>query len=180
MRTEFLRISVLRVASGPRVKLPDCKSALNSPVIFSTDRSKVVVPVLVLLLFVLWFILRGELFQELPCVILSLCLSVLLTSRLYRFGKREVILLLCVCLFGLRMFVFVCFLFFLVSGKGCGLWVLHSLGFSLAFFTKLSKAEQGELLWSLAVRRPSSIFFERLLLWNPWINFLQTSCGTFL
>ena len=29
MRTEFLCISVLRVASGPRVKLASCKSALK-------------------------------------------------------------------------------------------------------------------------------------------------------
>ena len=45
MRTEFLCISVLRVASGPRVKLASCKSASNSPVVYSTDHSKVVVPV---------------------------------------------------------------------------------------------------------------------------------------
>ena len=45
MRTEFLCISVLRVASGPRVKLASCKSALNPPVVCSTDRSKAVVPV---------------------------------------------------------------------------------------------------------------------------------------
>ena len=31
MQTEFLCISVLRVASGTRVKLAGCKSALNSP-----------------------------------------------------------------------------------------------------------------------------------------------------
>ena len=31
MRTEFLCISVSRVASGPRVKLASCKSALNLP-----------------------------------------------------------------------------------------------------------------------------------------------------
>ena len=49
MRTEFLCISVLRVASGPRVKLASCKSALNPQVVYSTDRSKAVVPVLVLL-----------------------------------------------------------------------------------------------------------------------------------
>ena len=49
MRTGFLYISVLRVASGPRVKLASCKSALNPPVVYSTDRSKAVVPVLVLL-----------------------------------------------------------------------------------------------------------------------------------
>ena len=29
MRIEFLCLSVLRVASGPRVKLAGCKSALN-------------------------------------------------------------------------------------------------------------------------------------------------------
>ena len=56
MRTEFLCISVLRVASGPRVKLVSCKSALNPPVVCSTDRSKAVVPVLVLLLVL--FVLR--------------------------------------------------------------------------------------------------------------------------
>ena len=49
MRTEFLCISVLRVASGPRVKLASCKSTLNPPVVCSTDRSKAVVPALVLL-----------------------------------------------------------------------------------------------------------------------------------
>ena len=57
MRTEFLCIYVLRVVSGPRVKLASCKSALNPPVVCSTDRSKAVVPVLVLLLVALWFIL---------------------------------------------------------------------------------------------------------------------------
>ena len=77
MRTEFLCISVLRVASGPRVKLVSCKSALTNPLHLpgglltcSTDRSKAVVPVLVLLFVALWFILRGELFYVLPCAIL--------------------------------------------------------------------------------------------------------------
>ena len=55
MRTEFLCISVLRVASRPRVKLASCKSALNPPVVYSTDRSKAVVLVLALLFVVLWF-----------------------------------------------------------------------------------------------------------------------------
>ena len=72
MRTEFLCIYVLRVASGPRVKLASCKSALNPPVC-SADRSKAVVPVLVLLLVALWFILRGDLLYVFPCVILFLC-----------------------------------------------------------------------------------------------------------
>ena len=94
MRTEFLCISVLRVASGPRVKLASCKSALNPPVVYSTDRSKAVVPVLVLLFVALWFILRGDLLYVLPCVILFLWFSVLLVLRLPRLGKRELILVL--------------------------------------------------------------------------------------
>ena len=77
MRTHFLCISVLRVASGPRVKLASCKSALNPPAVCS-DRSKAVVPVLVLLFVALWFILRGgNLLYVFPCVILFLCFSVL-------------------------------------------------------------------------------------------------------
>ena len=132
MRTEFLCISVLRVASGPSVKLASCKSALTSapssplpppppPMVYSTDRSKAVVPVLVLLFVNLWFILRGNLFYVLPCVILFLCFSVLLALRLPRLGKRELILVLFVRLFDLCLFGFIGFLFLLVSGKGCGL-----------------------------------------------------------
>ena len=49
MRTEFLCISVLNVASGPRVKLVGSKSALNATVVYSTDCSKAVVLVLFLL-----------------------------------------------------------------------------------------------------------------------------------
>ena len=64
MRTEFLCVFVLRVASGPRVKLASCKSALNPPVVYSTYRSKAVVPVLVLLFVALWFILRGDLLYK--------------------------------------------------------------------------------------------------------------------
>ena len=73
MRTEFLCISVLRVASEPRVKLASCKCALNPPVVCSADRSKAVVPVLVLLFVALWFILRGDLLYVFPCAILFLC-----------------------------------------------------------------------------------------------------------
>ena len=38
-----------------------------------------------------------------------------------RVGKREQILVLFVRLFDLRLFGFVCFLFLLMSGKGCSL-----------------------------------------------------------
>ena len=56
MQTEFLCVSVLRVASGPRVKLASCKSALNPSMVYSIDRSKAVVPVLVLLFVALCFV----------------------------------------------------------------------------------------------------------------------------
>ena len=81
-------------------------------VVYSTDRSKAVIPVLVLLFVALWFILRGDLFYVLPCVILFLCFSVLLALRLPRLGKRELVFVLSVllCLFG-----FVGFLFLLMS-----------------------------------------------------------------
>ena len=62
--------------------------------VYSTDRSKAVVPVLGLLCVALWFILRGDLFYVLPCVILFLCFSVLLALRLPRLGKRELTLVL--------------------------------------------------------------------------------------
>ena len=116
MRTEFLCVSVLRVASGPRVKLAGRKSALNPTVVYSTDRSKAVVPVLVLLFVALWFILRGDLFKFLPCVIWFLYFSVLLALRLTRLGKRELILVLFVRLFDLHLFCLVCFLFLFFLG----------------------------------------------------------------
>ena len=119
MRTKFLCVSVLRVASGPRVKLASCKNALNPTVVYSTDRSKAVVPVLVLLFVALWFIQRGDLLYVFPCVILFLCFSVLLVLRLPRLGKRELILVLFVCLFDLCLFGFVGFLFLFGSGMGC-------------------------------------------------------------
>ena len=138
----ILCISVSRVASGPRVKLASCKSALNPQVVYSTDRSKAVVPVLVLFFVALWFILRSDLFYVLPCVISFLCFSVLLALRLPRLGKRELMLVLLVRLFDLCLFGFVGVFFLLVSGKGCELWLWHSLDFSLTFFysTDRSKA----------------------------------------
>ena len=80
------------MASVPRVKLTSRKSALNrpppTPVVYSSDRSKAMVTVLVLFFVALWFILCGDLFYVLPCVILFLCFSVLLALRLPRLGKR--------------------------------------------------------------------------------------------
>ena len=89
--------------------------------VYSTDRSKAVIPVLVLLFVALWFILRGDLFYVLLCVFLFLCFSVPLVLRLPRLGKRELIFVVFVRLLELRLLGFVCFLFLLVSGMSCGL-----------------------------------------------------------
>ena len=87
----------------------------------------------------IFFLLLCGLFYEaicfvLPCVVLFFCYSVLLALRLPRLGKRELILVLFVRFFDLCLFGFVGFLFLLVSGKGCGLLLWHSLDFSLTFF----------------------------------------------
>ena len=88
---------------------------------YSTDRSKAVVPVLVLLFVALWFILRGIFVLCLTLCHCVLVFSVLLALRLPRLGKRELILVLFVRLFDLCLFGYVGFLFLLVSGKDCGL-----------------------------------------------------------
>ena len=79
----FMRFCI-KSSTGPRVKLASCKSALNPLVVYSTDRSKAVVPVLVLLFVALWFILRGDLLYVFPCVILFLCFWSFLLLRLPR------------------------------------------------------------------------------------------------
>ena len=83
------------------MKLAGRKSALNPPAVYSTDRSKAVVPVLVLLFVALWFILRGDLFYVLPCVILFLCFfSIAITSLGEEGANRSAFLRL----FGLCLF----------------------------------------------------------------------------
>ena len=54
--------------------------------IYSTDRSKAVAPVLVLLFVALWFILRGDLFYVLPCVILFLIFFFIIIIRSCHFS----------------------------------------------------------------------------------------------
>ena len=73
------------------MKLASCKSALNPTVVCSTDRSKAVVPVLVLLL-----VLCGLFYEAIFCMssrvsFCFLCFSVLLVLRLPRLGKKELI-----------------------------------------------------------------------------------------
>ena len=89
MRTDVLCFYVLKVISGPRVKLAGRKSALNPTAVYSTDRFKAVIPVLVLLFVALWFILRGDLFYVLPCVILFLCFSVFCSMAITSLGEER-------------------------------------------------------------------------------------------
>ena len=77
--------------------------------VYSPDGSKAVVPVLVLLVLffvALWFILRGDLFYVLPCVILFLCFVVVVFFFF--------VLFLFFFLFVFFFFVF-CFFLFLFS-----------------------------------------------------------------
>ena len=89
----------------------------------ATDRSKVLVPVLDLLFVVLWFILRGDLFKVLPCVILFLYFSDHLAFRLPRLEKRELILVLAFRTFIRFALVWFCLypLSLFESWMGCGL-----------------------------------------------------------
>ena len=163
----FQTTAVIKSGIGTQGEISRLLNCFNPPtpqplVVYSTDRSKAVAPVFVLLFVVLWFwsslavgvlwvpvvcsagrsllfvalwfILRGVLFYVLPFVILFLYFSVLLALRLPRLGKRELILVLFVRLFVLCLFGFVGFLFLLVYGRGCGLWLWHFLVFSLTFF----------------------------------------------
>ena len=130
--------------------------------VYSSDRSKAVVLVLVLLFVTLCFILWGDLFYVLPCVFLFMCFSVILALRLPRLGKRELILVLFVRLFDLYLFGFVGFLFLLVSGKGCGLWMWHSLDFSLTLFLQKDLCDQRRLRSACA-----SAQSDQSLGWSP-------------
>ena len=71
---------------------------------------------LVLLFVALWFILRGDLFYVLPCVILFLWgfFSVLLALRLPRLGKRELVLV-----FFVRLFDSACLVLSVSSSSWC-------------------------------------------------------------
>ena len=74
---------------------------------------------LVLLFVALWFIVRGDLFYVLPCVILFLCFFSPFSIAIASLGDSS--WCFSYVLFDLSLFGFVGFLFLLVSGKGCGL-----------------------------------------------------------
>ena len=58
--------------------------------------------------------------------------------------------------------------------------IAHSKCWSLEFLAHLSwRLRMSYCDHSPSIRSSSIHSFERLLLWNPWANFLQTSCGAF-
>ena len=107
MRTEFLCISVLRVASGPRVMLASSKNALNPPVVYSTDRSKAVVLVL-FLLFVFFSI----------CVVMLALWSPFSTAAHFAFCLSRCVVMLAFCHLQLLPILLSDFLFVIKSGIG--------------------------------------------------------------
>ena len=77
MRTNLFFISILRAASGPRMKLASCKSALKPSVVYSTDRSRSVVPVSFFTLSCFAVYSTKRFVSAVRVVILFLCFSVL-------------------------------------------------------------------------------------------------------
>ena len=108
-------------------------------------------------------LLRGDLVYVLPCVILFLCFLVLLELRLPRLGKRELILVLFVRLFDLCLFGFVGFLFLLVSGKDCGLWLWHSLDFLLPIFLHITKTRLFKYIENFLTKKTESFQIKVLI-----------------
>ena len=99
------------------------------PAVYSTGCSKAVVLVLVLLFIALWFILRGDLFYVLPCVILFLCFSVMTSlgearANLSAFRTSVRFELVWIYLFLLPLGIW----------EGLRFVIVHSLDFSLTFF----------------------------------------------
>ena len=144
----FLCTSVLRETSGTGLNLASCKSAFNPPVVYSTDRSKAVVPVLILLFVALWF----TFFYVFACVIFfcffspfSIAITSLLEERSNRTAFRPFVqfALVWCCLFPLPLGVWEGLgvwerlRFVIVALPGLFpyllLWLGHSLGFSLTF-----------------------------------------------
>ena len=89
----------------------------------------------------LWFILWALHVLKSSRVLCPRVSSFLLALWSSRLGKRELVcVLLGICLFVLCVLVFVIFLFLLVSGVGCGLYLWHSLDFSINRFVKLHES----------------------------------------
>ena len=127
-----------------KVKLASCKRVLNPTVVYSTDRSKAVVPVLVLLFVALWFILRGDLFFVLCLTLYHFVLvffspfSIAITSlveeraNLSAFRTFVRFVLVWVCQFPLPLGVWEGLRFVIVALPGLFSYLLGDLDFMMA------------------------------------------------
>ena len=116
------------------MKLVGCKSALNPPVVYSTDRSKKgggPDVSLTLCCFVVYSTMRNVLSLAL-CYFVLVCFSPLSTA-ITSLGEERANLSVFRTYVDLRLFGFVCFLFLFVSGKGCGMIVALPGLFSYLF-----------------------------------------------
>ena len=180
MRTEFLCIPVLRVASGPRVKLASCKSALNPPVVYSTDHSEAVVS-LTLCCFVVYSTRRYV-------VCLSVChfvlvffsyFSIAITSlgeeraNLGAFRAFVRFVLVWVCRFPLPLGVWEGLRFVIVALPGLFSYLFSSLEHEVLMVSYCGQSMSVVGHASSVVRRPScgvNNCFKSLLLLHPWAN----------
>ena len=125
-RCRFIKNASWVLEQGPSVKLASCKSALTPPrprprwFALPTVLSGGPGVSLTLCCFVVYSTRRFVVCLSV-CHFVLVFFSFLLVLRLPRLGKRELILVLFVRLFGLCLFKFVSFLFLLGSGIGCGL-----------------------------------------------------------
>ena len=102
--------------------------------VYSTDRSMAAVPVLVLLCVVLWFILRGDLFYVLPCVILFLCFFTPFSNTITSIGEKRANLS-AFCTFVRFVLVWICrFPLSLSVWEGLRFVIVALLDFSYLFF----------------------------------------------
>ena len=133
--------------------------------VYCTDRSKAVVPVLVLLLFALLFILRGDLFYVLPCVILFLCFQSFWHWDNLAWGREILVFfvrfaLVWFCLFPLPLGVWEGLRFVIVALPGLSPIFLAHLSRRL----KVSYCDHSPSVVVVVVVCPSTIFKQHLLL----------------
>ena len=83
--------------------------------------------------------------------------------------------MLFVRLFGLCLFRFVGFLFLLGSGKDCGLWLWHSLDFSLTFFVLNYLDKLWVFRWVRSAHRLWLICSCSIMIVTSWCLFLKKS-----
>ena len=89
---------------------------LQTPGGLLTDHSKVVVAVLVLLFVALWFILRGDLFYVLSCIILFLCVFSPFSIAIISLGEERA------SLGAFRTFVRLALVWFCLFPLPLGVW----------------------------------------------------------